>query len=81
MYSKFSFGEVYRWIYGQKFSFTATLMSSDTVGNLVLRQRLFVAVKLNFLPYIGQYTSSNENFEYGYPHSNALLTFFLQKDS
>ena len=26
-----------------------------------------------------RYTSPNENFEYGYPHSNALLTFFLQK--
>ena len=25
-------------------------------------------------------TSSNENFEYGYPHSNALFTFSLQKD-
>ena len=24
-------------------------------------------VKLNFRPYIGQYTSPNENFEYGYP--------------
>ena len=21
----------------------------------------------------------NENFEYGYPHSNALVTFFLQR--
>ena len=24
-------------------------------------------VKLNFRPYIRQYTSPNENFEYGYP--------------
>ena len=31
--------------------------------------------------YIRQYTSTNEHFEYGYPHSNALLTCFLQKDS
>ena len=22
-----------------------------------------------------QYTSPNENFEYGYPHSNAMVTF------
>ena len=35
-----------------------------TVGNLVLRRR---------------YTSQNENFEYGYPHSNALFTFFSFK--
>ena len=27
------------------------------------------------------YTSPNENFEYGYPHSNELLTFIFQKDS
>ena len=46
-----------------------------TVGNLVLR----VAVKLNFRPYIRRYTSPNENFEYGYPHSNALLFFSLKK--
>ena len=25
--------------------------------------------------------SPNEHFEYGYPNSNALLTFSLQKDS
>ena len=31
--------------------------------------------------YIVGYTSPNENFEYGYSHSNALLTFSLQKDS
>ena len=24
-------------------------------------------------PYIRRYTSPNENFEYGYPHSNTLL--------
>ena len=28
--------------------------------------------------YIRQYTSPNENFEYGYPHSNALLQFRLK---
>ena len=38
------------------------------------------AVKRDFRTYIQRYTSLNENFEYGYPHSNALLTFSLQKD-
>ena len=52
-----------------------------TVGNLVLRRRISGAVKRDFRPYIRRYTSPNENFEYGYPHSNALLTFSLQKDS
>ena len=47
-----------------------------TVGNLVLRRR----VKRDFQTYIPRYTSTNETFEYGYPHSNALLTFSLQKD-
>ena len=37
------------------------------------------AVKRDFGTYIRQYTSQNENFEHGYTHSNALLTFFLQK--
>ena len=32
------------------------------------------------ITYIQQYTSPNENFEFGYPNSNALVTFFLQKD-
>ena len=52
-----------------------------TVGNLVLRRRISGAVKRDFRTYIRRYTSPNENFEYGYPHSNALLTFSLQKDS
>ena len=52
-----------------------------TVGNLVLRRRISGAVKRDFRTYIRQYTSPNENFEYGYPHSNALFTFSLQKDS
>ena len=51
-----------------------------TVGNLVLRRRVSGAVKRDFRTYIRRYTSPNENFEYGYPHSNALLTFSLQKD-
>ena len=50
-----------------------------TVGNLVLRRRVSGAVKRDFRTYIRRYTSPNENFEYGYPHSNALLTFPLKK--
>ena len=50
-----------------------------TVGNLVLWRRVSGAVKRDFRTYIRRYTSPNENFEYGYPHSNALLTFSLQK--
>ena len=42
-----------------------------TVGNLVLRRRVSGDVKRYFRAYIGRYTSPNENFEYGYPHSNA----------
>ena len=34
--------------------------------------------KCDFRTYIGRYTSPNENFEYGYPHSNALLQFDLK---
>ena len=63
-----------------------------TVGNLVLRNvkrdfRTYIrrytspSVKRDFRTYIRRYTSPNEKFEYGYPHSNALLTFSLQKDS
>ena len=43
------------------------------VGNLVLRRRASGAVKRDFRTYIPRYTSPNENFEYGYPHSNAFL--------
>ena len=52
-----------------------------TVGNLVLWRRVSGAVKRDFRTYIRRYTSPNENFEYGYPHSNALLTLSLQIDS
>ena len=50
-----------------------------TVGNLVLRRRVSGAIKRDLRTYIRGYTSPNENFEYGYPHSNALLTFFPSK--
>ena len=49
------------------------------VGNLVLQQRVSGAVKRDFrTTYIRLYTFPNENFEYGYPHSNALLQFPLK---
>ena len=47
------------------------------VGNLVLRRSASGAVKPDFLTYIPRYTSPNEHFECGYPHSNALLQFYL----
>ena len=50
-----------------------------TVENLVLRRRVGGAVKRDFRTYIRLYTSPNEYFEYGYPHSNALLNFSLKK--
>ena len=49
-------------------------------GDLVLRRRASGAVKCDFRTYIRRYTSPNENFEYGYPHSNALLQFFLKSE-
>ena len=36
------------------------------------------AVKRDFRKYIRRYTSLNENVEYGYPHSNALLQMELK---
>ena len=50
-----------------------------TVGNLVLWRRVSGAVKRDFRTYFRRYTSPNENFEYGNPHSNALLNFSLKK--
>ena len=55
---KISFGEIYRQKYRWKFSFMAMPERS---------------LKRDFRTYIRGYTSPNENFEYGYPHSNALL--------
>ena len=49
-----------------------------TVGNIVLQRRESRAVKRDFRTYIRRYTSPNENFEYGYPHSNALLQSHLK---
>ena len=52
-----------------------------TVRNIVLWQRASGAVKRDFRTYIRRYTSLKENFEYGYPHSNALLQFRLKLES
>ena len=41
--------------------------------NLVIRRCESEAIKLDLRAYNLQYTSPNEHFEYGYPHSNALL--------
>ena len=49
-----------------------------TDGNLVICWHASGAVKCNFWTYIRRYTSPNENFEYGYSHSNALLQFCLK---
>ena len=48
------------------------------IVNLVLWRCASSAVKHDFRPYIGRCTSPNENFEYGYPHSDAILQFRLK---
>ena len=48
------------------------------VGNLVLRRHASGAVKRDFRMYIRRYAFPNENFENGYPHSNAILQFRLK---
>ena len=45
--------------------------------NLVLQRHTNGAVKRDFRTDIRHYTSTNENLEYSYPHSNALLQFCL----
>ena len=49
-----------------------------TGGNSVIWRCANGAIKCDFQKYIRQDTSPNENFEYGYPHSNALLQFHLK---
>ena len=44
-----------------------------TDAELVLLRCESGAVKCDLRAYIQSYTSPNKNFEYGYPHSNALL--------
>ena len=50
-----------------------------TVGNFVSRRRVSGAIKHDFRPYIRWYTSPNEKFEYGYPHSNVLFIFYTSQ--
>ena len=50
-----------------------------TVGNFVLRRRVSGAVKHDFRTYIRRYTSPNDKFEYGYPHSNVLFNMYTSK--
>ena len=49
-----------------------------TVGKLVFRRRASGAVKRDFRTYIRRYTSTNENFECGYPHSYAQVQLELK---
>ena len=48
--------------------------------NLVILVRGRGAVKYDFQPYLRQYTSPKENFEYCYPLSNAILKSCLKFD-
>ena len=48
------------------------------VRNLVLLRPVSGAVKRDFRTYIRRYSSPNENYEYGYFHSNAPLQFRLE---
>ena len=50
-----------------------------TVGNFVLRRRVSGAVKHDIRAYIRRYTSPNDKFEYGYPHSNVLFNIYTTK--
>ena len=65
-------------LYGICFALFVAKTIGYTVGNLVLRRRACGAVKLDFRTHIRRYTSPNENFEYGYPHSKAILQFLSQ---
>ena len=49
------------------------------VGNFVLQRRVSGALKCNFRRHNWRYTSPNEYFEYGYPHSNALFNIYSSK--
>ena len=51
------------------------------LNQLLLAQTSGTAVKRYVRTNICRQTSLNDNFEYAYPHSNALVTYFFQKDS
>ena len=48
-------------------------------GRYIIGFTVSRAVKHNFRPYDRRYNSQNENFEYGYPHSNALSSMYSSK--
>ena len=50
----------------------------NCIQNFHLGRYIVGAVKRDFRMYIRRYTSRNENYEYGYPHSNTLLQFRLK---
>ena len=58
-------GEVYRWIYGRKFSFTA----------------MRGAIKHDFRPYIRRHTSQNIYFEHGYPNLMYFCSFVSKSNA
>ena len=70
-----------RYIVGYTVGNSVLRRRASRVGNLVLRRRASGAVKRELRTYILRYTSPNENFEYGYPHSNALLQSHLKFES
>ena len=67
------------------FSFCSQIKLGDNCiqnfiwGGIVSDIQLSIGnLKCDFRMYIRRYTSRNENFVYGYPHSNALLQFPLK---
>ena len=78
MFSKCSFGEVYLGDNCIQNFHLGKYILRYMVGNLVLRGHAREAVKHDFRMYIRRYISPNEYFEYGYPHSDALLQFRLE---
>ena len=78
MFSKCTFGEVYLGDNCIQNFHLGKYILGYTVGNLVLQGHAREAVKHDFRTYIQRYTSPNEYFEYGYPHSDALLQFCLK---
>ena len=59
--------------------FKIFILGRYIVGYMVINSK--GAVKRDSLTYnIQRYTSQNGNFEYGYPHFNALLQFHLELD-
>ena len=58
IYSKFSFGVLYRWIHDPKFCFTVTHWQSH---------KMYIPTVYTMI------SSPYENFEYGYTHSNLLF--------